>query len=109
MMVPGHNPAARWVLPTPHRSHPAGHPPNRQPAIAREEERGRRERHSAEADDDEDGPQGQPAASRFIASVALYSGPKPPTPSLCVCMCVCARTRVRACVRACVCVQNSQK
>ena len=42
VMVPGHNPAARWVLPTPHRSHPAGHPPNRQPAIAREEERGRR-------------------------------------------------------------------
>ena len=52
-MVPGHPSRSAWVPPTPHRTHPAGHPPNRQPATAGEQERGRRESHISEADDEE--------------------------------------------------------
>ena len=51
---PDIHPTARWVPSTPHRSRPAGYPPNRQPGAVGAKERECNVGHYVEADDEEE-------------------------------------------------------
>ena len=73
-MVPGHPSTARWVPSTPHRSRPAGHPPNRQPCAVGAEEREYDEGCDVEADGERRRPQ---SAARRRRSVGQLRRPTP--------------------------------
>ena len=71
---PDIHPTARWVPSTPHRSRPAGHPPNRQPCAVGAEEREYDEGCDVEADGERRRPQ---SAARRRRSVGQLRRPAP--------------------------------
>ena len=71
---PDMHPTARWVPSTPHRSRPAGHPPNRQPCAVGAEEREYDEGCDVEADGERRRPQ---SAARRRRSVGQLRRPTP--------------------------------
>ena len=71
---PDIHPTARWVPSTPHRSRPAGHPPNRHPGVAGAEKREYSEGSDVEAHDDEDDPRAQHAT---VGARGNYVNPHP--------------------------------